>query len=222
MVELENFKKVSQKQKDYVFGYLRKMEKEYSIEIPMMIYQICTLFCIMRDEWDSKWTHDSYLIINDKKLKLTKRITSATAFLSQIVDQGIHCWKFKIIEYGSPGSDSFRFAIVVNDEASLPTIRSTALGCVSHTTYAWEAGFNARLIDHDDGMRWGDSYGKKCQQNDIVSMNLDFTKAILSFGINEESFGGAFAICVDKTYRAAVDMDGENDEVELISYEQIM
>ena len=87
---LEDIKRASQKEKDCVFGYLRRTQKELnSVIIPMIVYHICTIYCMIYDKWDREWTHSAYDIIDDYILRQSSvSSNSTTAFLSTILDTG--------------------------------------------------------------------------------------------------------------------------------------
>ena len=114
-----------------------------------------------------------------------------------------------------------RFAVVINDDDKLKFIKAESLGCVSSTTYAWEPGYTAKLIPHNNGKIWGKRYGKNGKKGDTVSIYLDFNNAALSFGINEEIFGVAYDVLIDRPYKVAVQMASTNDEIHLLSYQKI-
>ena len=219
LFRLEYFKKASQRERDYVFGYLRRAEKEFnSITIPMLIYQICTVYCMVYDKWDRKWTHKAYNIIDDYILKMANCYSnsSTSAFLSTIVNEGVHCWEFEIIKKGS----WLRFGIIIADETKYAEIRDFWFGCKVKTAYIWDYAYQ-KIINHDV-ISWGKSYGKQPKNGDKIVMYLDFNKATLSFSVNEESLGIAHNIDATKQYRAGAQLYKLNDEIKLISYHQLL
>ena len=69
-LKLEDFKRISDREKNYVFGYIRRIQSEYMIEVPMIVYQICALFCMIYYEWSPEWKGD--------KITLSENNTKAT------------------------------------------------------------------------------------------------------------------------------------------------
>ena len=69
-LNLEDFKRISEKEKNSVFGYIRMMEKEYMFEIPMIVYQICALFCMIYHEWSPECKGDK-IILSENNTKAT-------------------------------------------------------------------------------------------------------------------------------------------------------
>lgn len=218
-LNLEDFKRISEKERNSVFGYIRRIEIDHVIEIPMIVYQICALFCMIYDEWDRKYSPDTYIITDQTNIKRTPEFSITTAFLTNVVNEGIHCWKFEIIEFTRPGRDSFRFGIVMNDENKIKEVSDYWFGATPNTAYVWDSGYNSALMEHKYNS-WGKKYGRKCVKGDIVLIHLDFNELALSFGINDEKFDVAYTIKSEEKYRVAIQMEGANDELELISYQQ--
>ena len=221
-LDLEDFKNVTEKERNVTFGYIRRIEREFiDLTIPMIIYQICTLFAMMQERWDKKWTHSSYSIIDDIILRQVSDQTSTkstTAFLSLIVNKGIHCWTFKIIQSGHRFRS--RLGIIIADENNYPTVRDNWFGSRPNTSYIWDFS-RAQIIKHNTNS-WGRSYGRKCKTDDTISMYLDFIKGTLSFSINnEESLGVAHKIDVNKKYRGGAMLRSIGNEIKLISYQRL-
>ena len=195
----------------------------------MSIYQICTVYYMVYDKWDTKWTHKAYNIIDNYILKLHKPKGShtenaTTAFLTTIVDKGVHCWKFNIINKYEPITTSLtskwmRFGIIIADKSKYAMIRDYWFGCRKKTAYIWDYG-NQKIIKHDF-IEWGKSYGQLPKNGDNVSMYLDFNKATLSFSVNGESLGIAHNIDATKKYRGGAALSHADDKIELISYHKL-
>ena len=91
-----------------------------------------------------------------------------------------------------------------------------------NTAYVWDCAYQ-HIIRHKTGT-WGESYGKEVEcieTGDEISMYLDFTKGTLCFSVNGKSLGIAHAIDPDKRYRGGAFLYRENEEIKLISYQQL-
>ena len=88
--KIDNFKHINLKDKDCVVGFIRNIEKLLSKQksinntpntIPMLIFQLCTLYYGLADCWDEYNCFESYEIIDQTILKQTKDYTTRPAFL---------------------------------------------------------------------------------------------------------------------------------------------
>ena len=137
---------------------------------------------------------------------------NATAYLKQVVNSGIHQWKFKIIQHTSSCTVDIGIwktkNIIVKDQY----IRKKG------KAYLYGAPF-ARLSKGDvaDGNNPDYTFGKRCVEGDIIEMTLDLNKRELRFSVNARDYGVAFKV-ENTSYRAAVSIYYIKDSVQLLSY----
>ena len=107
-----------------------------------------------------------------------------------------------------------------SEDEILEKVRDEYLGNISESSCIWDTGINKKLLGHD-GYQCRPESGEICKQGDIVSIFVDVDKKEISFGINENKFGVAYLIDINHKYRGGVQLEGANDEIELISYRKI-
>ena len=123
----------------------------------------------------------------------------------------IYRWEIKLIKNGSCyfGIDSSNFHYINGDYAvtgNISDLYSFGPSCL----YSKKKG--------------GTNYGKKgFKEGDIVKMEINTLEKIIEFFINDESQGIAFKdeeINIDKIYNPAISINGKDDEIKIINFEQ--
>ena len=216
-MNLKLFGQVSKKSEYSVFGYIRDIQHKLPrdiayFNIPMSIYQMCTLYYHRFEKWDPDNKDSTYEIIDDYILHQTME-GWGSAFLTNIVKIGKHDWIFKLTEY--PAHRNVCIGIVKMDKDK-PT--KSHLGLEPDTVYSFLANFALTNV-HCSRDEWRNKYGEKCKKGDEIGMHLDLNKLTLSFSINGKDFGKAYDI--DKCeYKAAINMTQKGCKLELVSYQQ--
>ena len=216
-MNLKLFSQVSRRSEYSVFGYIRDIQYKLPqdiayFNIPVSIYQICTLYFHRFERWDPNKKDSTYEIIDDYTLHQTM-YGWGSAFLTNIVEVGKHDWIFKLTEY--PAHKNVCIGIVKMNKDK-PT--KSFLGCEPGTVYSFLANF-ALTNDHSARDIWETSYGEICKSGDEIGMHLDLNKLTLSFSINGKDFGKAYD--VDKCqYKAAINMTDAGCKLQLVSYQQ--
>ena len=173
-----------------------------------------------QDQWDQNQIGD-LMILRNNVVTFTggprRESRGNTAFLSKVVNRGVHGWRFK---------SDIRFchwwcATIgiwkCSDDSFPPKNDIFTLG--EHRAY----GFNlsqGTLVNPQDGKvgKTPVDYGQICFGAKIIDMILDFDALELKFRINGIDYGKAFDI-ENTTYRAAVNLSRSNDSVQLLQYE---
>ena len=214
-MDLKLFVEIDKKTKLLIHGYIRLIQQLFPkhipyYNIPIFINHICGIYLYQSEKWNEKQKGDSYIIDNDKKI-ITQNGYTGSAFLSHVVSDGKHEWKFKLINYKS---GNVGIGIVKH---GVDKRMDYYLGQEANTAYVYLV--NSRTLNDHDGDVWMKEYGDKiCEQNDIITIHLDLTKLTLSFSLNDKNYGKAFDVDQCK-YIAAVDLSKKGTQIQLLSYE---
>eukprot|EP01083_Nonionella_stella_P106460 307338_1 len=138
-----------------------------------------------------------------------------SAFLMNRISSGVHQWSFKILSHS--GGSNIDIGIWKTKQYGKP-ITDNYFTKKKNNGYAYVCTRGVITLDNSAG-RYGLRYGKRCVANDVIDMILDMNKLELSFCVNKHSYGKAFSI-ENTTYRAAVDMYSQHDQLQLVSYQQ--
>ena len=198
-----------------VDGYIREMEnvlfEEHSAGvIPSVINQLCIeYYRIIQDRFDSSLHGDCLLITHDTVT--TDYTRSSTAFLSNIVNKGIHHWKFEITKCEMYAN--IYIGVWENKYDSKKVLNSYIVrGNKLFRGYIPSSSLNVKwgeLIGSDENIfNEGNDYGRRCpscDEGDIVEMILEFyaLQCELKFIVKGKELGTAF-ILPKTDYRAFV------------------
>ena len=125
-----------------------------------------------------------------------------------ILSNGSFIWRFKIIQT----CDEMNFGVYKSRTAEeIPSVTTRFFRGVD-AAYAYEAidcvdkeSSSGNLIDPSTiGYATLRSYGKNCENGDVVQMTLDLDECTLSFKVNDIDYGVAFDSIEKTNYRAAV------------------
>ena len=196
-------KSIDEATKDLIYGYIRKISR--SNIIPSLIHYVCLIYYYEQEKWDKNLKSDCIEIIDDK-IKHINGEYYCSALLSIIASSGIHCWKFKIVKYDNINHIDIGIWKINSSQPS--EILDTYFTTKHENGYAYVTTKGTLAMSDD----YGDDYGKKCVNGDIIQMYLD-----LKFIVNNIDFGKAYDI--QKTdYKAAVALGSKNNELQLLSY----
>ena len=222
--DLARFKRISDRHKLAVFGYIHTVQKLFPCgdsyyHIHDLIKQTCTLFYASIHEWDTEFMGPNVQFIEKtNSIKHTKPSQSSSSFLKDKFISGVHHWRFRI------------------DKCKVVTNWTTTIGiwktksdiidkwypfCAAFTDnyhHEWYAGYgyeyNVGCLTYDgNGER---EYGVKVEEGDIVEMYCDMNKLELRFSVNGTDYGVAFANIEDTEYRAAVNLLEVGDMITLL------
>ncbi len=192
------------KDKSTVNGYIRNIEQNvFPLKIPMVLNYLCIKYYhISKDRFDPI-LHGKYITVSDNKItfkiinKMTFEYGSSSAFLSNIVSNGKHQWRFKIIN-----TQTYPYIGVrpnkkdPNDNELNECLQGYGLfGLLSY--YGLLRG-----LSYNNSQTINDKYcPTRKNDGDIIDMYLDLNKFELSFAINNKHYGKAFDVD-KKSYRA--------------------
>lgn len=63
-------------QRDLLFGYIRRAETKYRLNVPTLIAHICAAFYFVFDEWDLKWQHEVTISNTEKGVCVSRKSIS--------------------------------------------------------------------------------------------------------------------------------------------------
>ena len=209
-LDFRKCKKIDLVTKDSVFGFVRNMENKLcQNNVPELIPIMCLLYFFENDdEWNIKQMGKSLKILNDDKTISQSKIGQTTAFLTNIVNHGIHHWKFRLNHLNQTGFNGMLglFALNSND---LQTSKGRYNLEKSHGM-SLETGQYNKLI----GM--SQDYAIQCKSRDIIQMTADLEQGILKYIINDVDFGKMCDIDPNQNYVAAVCLYSANDSLTLL------
>ena len=194
-------KKVNLKLMQLAYGYARRQTKD----IPQPIIDLILLFYCQFDEWDPDVVEGNVVIINKKRVKVRRSKLSprgGSAFLKNIISDGVFAWKFKIIN------------VCVGMEFGVMKISKINRSCgqlFDRTNgHSWEA---TRYKDKGwlmDPKTYTQTmlreYGPQCKNGDVIEMILDLEQMTMRYKVNGVDLGIAFEEVEKTEYKAAIFM----------------
>eukprot|EP01084_Bolivina_argentea_P177923 307653_1 len=201
--------------KNFIFGYVRAIEKEYncSIKLPAaIIYLFASFYYLINDEWDPNCLATG-MSLKENMITVTSSENNS-ALLVKEIKSGIHHWKFKMTK--CTGSDYMIGIWKIHENADDAVETYFTNG--KEKGYAYMCAI-ANMTSHSSGDVCGAAdYGVKCKTGDIIEMHLNFNDSVLSFSVNGIDLGIAEQNIEKVLYRAAVYMYNSGDAVELLEY----
>ena len=244
---VERLKKVRQKDEYLVSGFIKYNSL---IDIPLEIIQICIIFFMCMDAWDtknkSKWMEISG--INDQICECTNpddnpgnNYQTVLGILS--VNSGKHHWKFKItnIDFSKRAYARISFGIVKTNKFNDKQLTNLVNGHMAQfedksfviiVSKSNEDQESVIMDPHSCGSALA-AYGECCNKvGDVIDMYLDLDKdeyPTLCFAMNGKNYGDIFrskdydhGIQIEKTdYKMGMSLSRIGTAVELLSYQQI-
>lgn len=140
-----------------------------------------------------------------------------TAFLSKIVDHGVHRWTFKVnLMFSNWWAVTIGVYKVPDDETALPKNGIFCLGSGRGYGYNVTEG---TLTDLESGGAFMDAvqYGPDLFFEGLVEMVLDLDRMELKWIVDGEDNGKAFDVAKG-SYLAAVNLSIKRDTVEFVGY----
>ena len=188
--------------------------------IPTLIIHWILLYCYFGDHFDAKNCGLTYTL-SDNNMEVRKQSIASEqlAYLTNMVESGVHEWVFKLKKVLSP---PFTICIGVWKIAySLQIETALYKETVSNKSYSWIVILGqASYGDDIDWHRYGSDTFTICS-GDIVTMILDLEKYELRYKYNDQDCGVAFSNIERTGYKAVVSMFQENTVIELMSYRKL-
>ena len=135
-----------------------------------------------------------------------------SAFCKNIVNEGLCHWKFRI-KKRSENSRNWAFVIGIWSTKTTKEPPRNTYFTKDRSSYAFVAD-SAKMVNESGG-GFGNDYGVKCKEGDIIDMYLDFNNLTLRYCINDKDYGVACNVD-NASYRAAVNTQYEGDCIELL------
>lgn len=221
---LEDVKKVDERSKKRIFGYIRKIEALFECTIPTLVIHWCLLYYFVDDEFSDYNLGPGYELGDNKKIMKLTTLQYGSVYLTNIVEYGVHRWKFRILQVN--GKHYYMTIGVSKTKAEID--RGTRVdNYFADDGYGWIVNYQRttqnRNKDCGDTVFMGrPKYGiKDCESGDIIEMTLDLNDRTLYYSVNKENWGVAFSDIEMTSYRAVVSANKVNDSIELISYQQL-
>ena len=203
-----------------VFGYIKTIQlllnekaindKKIFYVIPQSIIDLCFNFYHILEEYDTEFEFSGDDLTYSDDLSIVTTNASCSIFFKRIFNSGQHHWKFKLLE-----APTFRVEIGIwkinSGEPKRDWFTST-----TQAGYSFSPKYG-QLNNMESPTSFGDNYGERCNEKDIIDMYVDMNKLELSYSINGKYYGKAWDIERTK-YRAAVCI-GTRDKIEFILYD---
>eukprot|EP01084_Bolivina_argentea_P109257 195268_1 len=190
-----------------VYGYLRECEDLFSAydsnpyyNIPDLVKHLCLSFYHIKESWDKNYHGKTFKII-DENICIKTGNKWESVYLTNIVSEGTHHWRFKILELNQSALNSKPEIGIfkMKDDRKLKVDTYFLSGIDRGYSFSTAV---SKLSDPETGGR-DKKYGSTASINDFIDMYLDLNELVLSWGINGKYFGKAFD--VEKCqYKAAV------------------
>ena len=225
MSTFEEVKNIDTFTRHTVNGYLRKIqlslpsENIYYDSIPSIVLYLCLLYFYIPECFDSNNCHQQYALSDDKKIaKRKKDCNWGLIYLTKVVSEGIHRWKFKI-NIGNTLNTTMTIGVCKIHEP-LDTTDLLFASQYYGKAYAWKVESGLLTKGDDDEQR--QYTNRKIQDGDIVEMKLDLNKWKLEFNCNSVDYGVAFKDIQQTSYRAALSFYDEDHSIEILEYRNLL
>ena len=225
-IDLSVFKNIPQRQKDLIYGYIRKIQAIFPKDntyynIPDSVNYICALFYHLKDKWDPKYIGANHKLSNDG-YSLTIGGGASSSYGTVIVKSPeVYRWKFKI--HKAPANSHWNLVLGVwkIKSADKPVTDTHFTNSTNNKgTFEWGYAVDlsyGNLIEVQGSYSNGPEYGSRCKDGDVVEMVLDLKKFTLGYKINDNDFGPAFKEIEDTEYRVACSSEWHNKhEIEML------
>ena len=205
---------VGKKERDLIAvdGYIRQMEKDLFVAkddqiIPSEINALCfEYYANILDRFDPV-SHAKNLSVQNYEVSRSRKYGGVnTAFLSNLVNEGVNYWTFELIEVYTYTS------VYIGLWDNKQEITSDDLYRNDMMTYDHAPSFNTRFgeLRGDTAIiRYDDIYKKqcpRCKNGDIIKMVLEYNDhgtCFVNYIVNDKDYGVAFNLPKSK-YRAFV------------------
>ena len=100
---LEDVKRIDERSKDCLSGYIRQIQKLFPTDnvyytIPTLVIHWILLYYYVWEQFDPNNCGEGYVLSDDNKILTLKAEYGRLAYLTTIVESGVHEWKFKILQ----------------------------------------------------------------------------------------------------------------------------
>lgn len=222
---LSKIKEIPQNRKDLAFGYLRENEKQNQLNYPQLVKYLILLYSNAQDKFDAKCTAELLQISGDTIICINKEHEAKVrhAYLENIVNTGIHIWKFKYNKKHINTQAPDMAAIGIWRTESGPIMLSSrhiddTLANSTCTGYAVTMG--GQKTNPGNPTFFSKESCKSAKHGDIIEMKLDLNQSILTFKLNDEH-NTKFENIAIGSYRAVASTYAEGNGFQMVSYQDI-
>ena len=222
--DLQQAQKLDQNTQYLVSGYVRQFELFHCKDEKGLLWNVSDLivYTIMafhfHIEYFEHYAKNTFFVAKHGKIvtRFNTHYGEGTVYGSKIIpynSTGVHHWKLKI--------GSARYIVIGIDEANHKWMRDSFHKANGYGAGALSYGYsqcsgNKWCPEHLSGSKYMDSYN----DGDIIEMELDMNKKIISFCKNNDKLMTRMAY-IEKTlvgYCLAISMQYEGNSVRLLSY----
>ena len=236
MFTMQSLGEVDKESELTVFGYIRSQHKSllesnvYALfqNIPTSISSLCSLYYYSYDYFDI--VHSNMKLSNNKRTinkqtgSYSWRNSNYAKMIISSTDKCICKWYLKFTKppqkFGGAATYKFIIGLVSNNKYD-PSFSGDR-----HSKFYrhWlNQKFTGKLSSHRTGCYTNSEYGKDVQHEDIICLELDLKKKIISFYINDEDQGIAFKnvdIGEHIQYRLIVSLATNGTSITIIRFTQ--
>ena len=219
-LKLEDVRKIEQKSKNLVFGYVRNVQRSFPTNIvyytiPTLITHWILLYYYIWEKIDEDNCAPEYALSKDNRvITLQQNWSSGAVYFKKVLKSGIHRWKFRIL--------------YVNDEHYWMTIgvfktktdKSRVSAC-RVDNFSEEYGYGWLVNYQQISARWSRYGHRDCKAGDIIQMILNLNDWTLRYILNGKDLGVAWNNIEKTTYKAVVSANNKDDSIEFVSYEKL-
>ena len=228
LFNLSELKNIDKKTRYIVDGFIHESQALFPTDnvyynIPELINQICLIFYYIQECWDEELCK-KHFVINDNTIVLKCAVGDEyngwnrrykNAFLSQDITEGIHHYRFKIVNkdvgYGLDiGICKTSKMNALSDYFTKQHENGYAYNCVGGELYG---GFSSNKMTT--------FVRQRCGTNDTIDIFIDLDKSEIRYTVNDKDLGIAFNDIAKVEYRVAVSIKRERDKLQLLLYEQL-
>ena len=205
-VDLKKIDQIDIKKQMTVYGFLRKHD------IPVEIILVCILFYGGEWGWDENIKPSTIEFVSRTVTRKTG-YKWATCFGRNVVDSGVHHWRFKAVKY----SGYIRVGLF-KEKYNPQSMVESVLGYDkpnSDYVFNWQQGYIHDPTKNNEKLK---DYGIIAKEGDTCDVHIDLNKLQISFGVNTKMYGIAFDNIEKCKYRVAVYNNNRGDMVEMIEY----
>lgn len=203
-----------------VWGYIKRMEKEYQIEnIPKEIKQLIYLYQNYCDTWNKEFSSSNVNIIHERNIVTFNTDSQVTAFGNHVVSEGIFIWKLKLIKLNRGHAKAPPYVGIIKESETNLWQHSNK---VSWETcgYQYCAGNNTLWGPnkaHDEYVEHAVGDCEWIKPDDILEITLNLKEQTVDFKINGEADCNWFSNIEQTEYRLALGVyKGKDSQFQLL------
>ena len=222
-VDLSRLKKIKSSDTNLTFGYCREAHQQFFVEnnpyyyIQPLIVYTCLAYYHIKHEWDIS-NMSKECIVNGDYIEKIKELYDTTNLLKQEISNGIHEYKFKIINTNAMGEDYYDIGIGITSSKYFQSHKDDLITqCYQDYDTGYGYTTSKGILECWDPELENSDYGAICKQNDIVTMTVDLENGQIKYKVNDIDFGIAFHKIPNDTYRIALYLFGKGSKVQILN-----